>query len=285
MRPNYVIIGNVTKDNLPQGAILGGTSSYAAVTAYKLEKQVGLVTRIGPDIPSLEILNGINLEAIQHTHSTTFENIYENGSRRQKLWDLSGPLAMEHVPDSWEQAPVIHLAPIAQEMSPAIIENFSNSLVGLTLQGWLRGRDQDCNVILQPHPALETWLPHVDVAVMSRADVFGDETLLTHYLTSVKVGVLTLGPEGCMVYHQGETIHVPVEPAAEVDPTGAGDIFSAAFLVAFYKSQDVVYSAQFANACASLSVGRVGVQGTPILSEVESHLNEMYKTGASHFTP
>ncbi len=50
--PDYLLVGNVTKDNIPQGAILGGTCSYSAVTAHKLAQRVALVTRTGPDIPS-----------------------------------------------------------------------------------------------------------------------------------------------------------------------------------------------------------------------------------------
>lgn len=276
MNPNYLIIGNVTKDIIPDGAILGGTASYSAVAAHKLAKQVGLVTRVGPDIPSLDVLDGIQTEAILHTHSTTFENIYENGRRRQMLWDFSGQLTLDHVPTAWRNAPIVHLAPIAQDYSPSLSKHFGNSLICVTIQGWLRAQDDQCNVIFQPHADLEAWLPKIDVLVMSRADVFGDETLLNRYLTLVKLGVETIGPEGCVIYHNSEKTHVAVKPAEEVDPTGAGDIFAAAFFIKYHETKDAVQAAQFANACASMSVGRIGVLGTPTLAEVEARVVEMY---------
>lgn len=273
---DYLLIGNITKDNTPQGPILGGTSSYSAVTAYKLEQRVALVTRAGPDIPSLDILDGIQVKCLSHSRSTTYENIYQDGVRTQKLLAVSGSLSSEDVPQAWRDAPIVHLAPIAQEISPALSAQFPNSLVGATIQGWVRGRDERDTVIYEPHPELETWLPQIDILVMSRADAWGDEKLLGHYLTSVKLGIETLGQEGCLVYHRGQTTHVPVEPAEEVDPTGAGDIFAAAFFVEYHKTRDFVKAAQFANACASMSVGRVGVQGTPSLAEVRARAAEMY---------
>jgi sugar/nucleoside kinase (ribokinase family) len=276
--PDYLIIGNVTRDNTPQGPILGGTSSYAAVTAHKLGAHVGLVTRVGPDIPALDVLDGIEVvEYKSHDYSTTFENIYHDGVRTQKLLALSGPLTLEHVPLSWRESAIVHLAPIAQEFSPSLARHFQNSLIGATIQGWLRGRDAQQTVIYEAHPDLEGELPTIDILVMSLADVFGDRDLLVHFLTMAKIGVETLGPEGCLIYQDGQTTHVPVEPVAEVEPTGAGDIFAAAFFIEYGKTNNLLRAAQFANACASISVGRVGVQGTPSLAEVLQRMEEMYR--------
>ena len=274
--PDYLVVGHVTKDNTPTGSILGGTCSYAAVAAYKLAQRVAIVTCVGPDIPSLDILAGIQIECCLDGVSTTFENVYRAGVRHQKLLAVSEPLSIENIPQAWREAPVVHLAPIAQEISPALSEKFPHSLVCATIQGWLRGRDSQNNVIYQPHPELDTWLAQIDVLVMSLEDVLGDRDQLTHFLTSVKLGVETIGPRGCLIYRQGQTIHVPVEPAEEVDPTGAGDIFAAAFFIKYQQTGDFVKAAQFANACASLSVGRVGVQGSPSLPEVERRIVEIY---------
>ena len=278
LTPTYLIIGNITKDNTPQGPILGGTSSYSAVTAKKLGATVGLVTRAGPDIPSLDILAGVEVERLPHHASTTFENIYHQGQRTQKLLAQSGSLSIDDVPLAWRDAPLVHLAPIAQEYSPALSQHFPNSLIGATAQGWLRGRDDRNTVIYHPHPDLTAWLSQIDILVMSLADVFGDRERLAQILTSVTVGVETLGPAGCLVYYNDQTVAIPVEPVEEVDPTGAGDIFAAAFFMEYQKTDCYLKAAQFANACASMSVGRVGVQGTPTLAEVRKRVLEMYST-------
>jgi len=235
-----------------------------------------MVTSAGPDIPALDVLRGIQVECLPHPHSTTFENIYTNGARQQKWWANSRPLTVADIPPRWRNAPVVHLAPLSQEMSPSLCAQFPNSLVGVTMQGWLRGKDAEHNVIYRPHKELETWLPHIDALVLSLSDFFGDEAALIRTLTAVKVGVETLGPAGCRIFHNGQVVHVPVEPHDEVDPTGAGDIFAAAFFIKYHQTKDCVRAAQFANACASLSVGKVGLTGVPTLERVTHRAARLY---------
>jgi hypothetical protein len=273
---DYLIIGHVAKDNTPDGAILGGTCSYSALTACQLGQRTVAVTSYGPDVPSLALLAGIEIEARPSGQSTIFENVYEEGRRYQKWLTSSASLSLDDVPPAWRETPIVHLAPIAQETSPAMCGHFPQSLVCVTMQGWLRGQDAQHNVIYQPHPDLEAWLSQIDVLVLSLADVLGDQTALTHFLTSAKLGVETLGPEGCRVYHERQVTHIPVKPEVEVDPTGAGDIFAAAFFIQYHKTGDYIKAAQFANACASLSVKNRGMESIPDLPAVEAHYKTLY---------
>lgn len=229
---DYLIIGHVAKDIIPNRAILGGTCCYAPMTARNLGQ------------------------------STTFENIYRDNIRHQKWLASADRLSLDHVPPAWRSVPIVHLVPLAQEMSPAMCGDFPGSLLCVTIQGWLRGRDEHCNVIYDPHPELEPWLASIDVLVLSLEDVFGDRALLTHLLTTARLGIETLGPAG--------------QPEIEVDPTGADDIFAAAFLVRYIATGDYAKAAQFSNACASLSVRKRGVAGIPSHPEVEAHLAELY---------
>lgn len=274
--PDYLIIGHVTKDNIPNGAILGGTCSYAGLTALNLGQRTAAVTSFGPDIPSMAVLEGMEFKNVPHSESTTFENSYKNGVRHQKWLGTAGSLSLEDIPPAWRNTPIVHLAPMAQELSPIMCGHFPHSLTCVTIQGWLRGRDENDKVIYQPHPELEAALGCIDILVLSLADLVGDRAAADHLLTSVKIGVETLGPDGCLVYHQGQMTHIPVQPEIETDPTGAGDIFAAAFFIRYQQTLDIVKAAQFANACASLSVRKVGMASVPTLAEVENHLIELY---------
>jgi len=274
--PDYLIIGHILKDNIPGGAILGGTASYAGLTAANLGQYTAALTSYGPDIPPLTPLNNIKIKAIPAAQSTTFENVYRDGMRHQKWLASSAPLSTDQIPRAWRNAPIVHLAPMVQELSPNMCGQFRNSLVCVTLQGWLRGQDDQHNVIFQPHPDLEKWLPHIDILVLSLADVQGDRDTLDHFLNTVQLGVETLGSEGCRVYHRGTTTHIPVKPLEEVDPTGAGDIFAAAFFIRYQQTRDFIDAAQFANACASLSVKGAGVESVPSLAEVEKQMETVY---------
>jgi sugar/nucleoside kinase (ribokinase family) len=85
--------------------------------------------------------------------------------------------------------------------------------------------------------------------------------------------VVTLGDRGCDVYRQGsrEPFHSPAfKWAVEVDPTGAGDVFAAAFLWHLHKSGgDWRTAADWANCVASFVVEKRGVGGVPKLEAVE----------------
>ncbi len=273
---DYLIIGNITADIISDGAILGGTSSYSAVTAHRLGQRVGIVSRVGGNTPPLGVLDGIVLHAVTAEHTTTFQNVYENGVRFQKWLADGGPLSLADIPQNWRTAPIVHLAPIAQELSPALCAAFPESLVGVTVQGWLRGKDAENSVRYQPHPELFKWIHHADIVVLSLNDFFGDRREMERLLAEVPLGVETLGADGCMVYHDGRKDHVPVDAQAEVDPTGAGDIFATAFFVRFAASHNWLEAAQFANACASLSVTRLGVLGVPTLDEVRTQRDILY---------
>ena len=104
-RPNYLVIGHVAKDRMPGGAILGGTVSYAALTAHKLCQRTAAVTSYGPDLPSLAALDGVEIKNIPHPHSTRFENIYEAGGRRQIWTATASQLSLESVPVAWRKTP------------------------------------------------------------------------------------------------------------------------------------------------------------------------------------
>ena len=94
-------------------------------------------------------------------------------------------------------------------------------------------------------------------------------------LTSAGLAVETLGSEGCRVFQHGRVISVPVRPEPEIDPTGAGDIFAAAFFIRFRETGEAVEAARFANACAALSVRKTGLSGVPGSAAVKAHYDRI----------
>ena len=89
----------------------------------------------------------------------------------------------------------------------------------------------------------------------------------TSYTSSVLV--VTTGSAGCCVYSGGVKQVFKADPVAEVDPTGAGDIFATAFFVMLHQTGDLALSANFANCFAAPSVTRAGLASTPSRQEVE----------------
>lgn len=69
---------------------------------------------------------------------------------------------------------------------------------------------------------------------------------------------ITLGPDGCLVYRDGETQKVGGFPAKVHDTVGAGDAFAAAFLHGYHHNWPPQRAARFANALGSIVASRAG---------------------------
>jgi sugar/nucleoside kinase (ribokinase family) len=62
---------------------------------------------------------------------------------------------------------------------------------------------------------------------------------------------------------------------SEVDPTGAGDIFAAAFFARLYTTRDPWEAGRFATHLAAFSVTRHGLEGVPTREEIDLCLTEI----------
>jgi sugar/nucleoside kinase (ribokinase family) len=88
-----------------------------------------------------------------------------------------------------------------------------------------------------------------------------------------RIVVLKRGAAGCMVYAGEERLDVPGFDVDEVDPTGAGDCFNAAFVVGLEDGWPLERVARFANAAGALAVTKRGpLEGAPTRWEIEALL-------------
>ena len=88
-----------------------------------------------------------------------------------------------------------------------------------------------------------------------------------------RVVVLKLGPRGSAAVTRSGVVEVPAYLVEEVDPTGAGDVFNAAFIYGVLTGWDLEKVLRFANAAAAVKVKRRGpMEGPRSLGEVEEVL-------------
>jgi sugar/nucleoside kinase (ribokinase family) len=137
----------------------------------------------------------------------------------------------------------------------------------------MRRWDADGRVSSKPWQDAERVLSRVDVLVFSEQDVGGDEVLIQRYLELAQTGVVTRGRRGATVFSAGSCRHFPAFRAHEVDPTGAGDVFAAAFMVRLRETGDPFEAAPFANCAASFSIEGPGVSAVPSRRQVEERLS------------
>ena len=271
---DFLIIGHIVRDVVPNGYTLGGTATYISLAVRNLGRRPGIVTRLAPDFVIPDILDGIAVHRIDSTHTTTFHNIYKDGHREQFLLERADDLQPSDVPAEWRTAPIVHLGPLAREVDARFAQLFPGALVGVTPQGWLRKWDETKRIRMRPWEEAPDILPHVDVLVLSEEDLNGNIELMDDYVRMTRIAVMTLGARGCLVFANGEKRLVHGYPAREVEPTGAGDVFAGAFLVRLQETDDPFESARFANATASFSVEAPGITGIPTRAQVEQRLNE-----------
>ena len=270
----YLVIGHVAHDLTPEGYRLGGTAAYSALTARALGVKVGIVTASGPET-SLLSLKDIPVISLDTPQSTTFENIYTDHGRIQYLRAQATRIDFDTVPTTWRNSPIIHLGPIADEMEPVLPASFQPSLLGLTPQGWMRQWDAEGRVSLREWNHSETALANAGAVAISREDVNGNDELIEHMAHQTRILAVTEGPAGSVLYWNGDRRRFRAPEVREVDPTGAGDIFAAAFFIRLLNTRDPWEAARFATQLASCSVTRVGLEGIATPREIEECMMEV----------
>lgn len=272
--PDYLVIGHVTRDLVAGGGCrIGGTATFAAMTARALGYSVAVLTSADGALPLEATLDGIALHVVPAASSTTFENIYYNGRRRQYLRGVAAPLEPEHVPAAWRGARIVHLGPLAQEIGPAMVDHFpAAALIGVTPQGWLRRWDDTGLVAPRPWASAAHVLRRADAMVLSLEDVGGDQAELERYLSLARLAAVTQSWQGAVLHCGGRSMSFPAYNVPEVDPTGAGDVFAAAFFIRLSETGDPEEAARFANAAASYSVQGEGCSTIASREAVEERL-------------
>jgi len=265
---DYLIVGHVTQDLIDDHSWrLGGTASYAGLTAAALGHQVGVLTSCSPEL-DLAALKELHVSIIPSKHNTTFRNLQTETGRQQLLFHRAQPLTAEMVPEAWRNASIVHLGPVADEVDPQIYTAFSPSLLCLTPQGWLRQADNMGQVSKRKWLYSQELLQAADAVVLSLEDLDGDEAEVETLAEVCSLLVITENAQGARVYWNGDARRFPAPKVKLEDDTGAGDIFAACFFHQLYKTNDPWEAARFAVQIAAWSVTRRHLESIPRPQEI-----------------
>jgi 1D-myo-inositol 3-kinase len=280
-RPDYLVIGHVAKDRLPDGGSRpGGTVTYSSLAVQRLGLQAAVVTACAPEdedllVPLREA--GVWVAAVPSTHTTSFRNVYdEHGHRTQYLLGQADAIQWADIPTEWRGTPIVHLGPVAQELPADMPARFPYCLLGITPQGWMRTWDGEGRVAHSAWPvhAALNGLPDNACMVLSIEDLDYHPELVGHYVNLAPVVVITSGYEPAVLYRGGDSVTVPAFQANSVDPTGAGDVFAAALMVYLHRTGDLVRAARYAHAAAAFCIEGEGIEGLPTAGMVERRVAE-----------
>ena len=267
--PDFLVVGNITRDREPGGYRLGGTASYAALTASRLGMRVAVLTSFAADIDvDLDSeLPGVEVAGTTTGTTTTFENVYDGRGRRQRVHALAGQISPAQLPVEWKYCPVVLLGPVTNELDPSFAALFPGSIMGISPQGWLRQWDRD-GWVSPRYWSGEGVVDRADVVVLSEHD-YVSWAPPNSWGESEAVLVVTQGERGAILTCPAGRFRIPPYPALSQDTTGAGDVFAAAYLVSYYRSRDPLAAALYASCAASLSTEEDGLAGVPTAEQIE----------------
>ncbi len=268
---DYLLIGHITCDLLPDGEIVGGTVAYSGRVAKALGYKTAVLTSCHPSYHGLSALDGMEVEVIPSENTSTFENVYTTNGRIQTLHHVAKKITAADVPVKWPDPAIVHLAPLTNEVDPAIIRQFPNSIIGLTPQGWMRQWDENGRITAKPWQDAAKYIPFADVVILSQEDLLTPNMVFDYWDWS-NILVITCGPKGAIVFQEDRAEWIPTIEVQEVEATGAGDVFAAAYLFRYHQTKDPIEAARFANIIASYSVTQTGVDN------IEEIIREKYKT-------
>ena len=228
---DFLAIGNLTRDTTPQGFRLGGTVSFAAVTARRLGWRPGVLTRasldgLEPDgrpekagtrrttgLPGTP-LAGIPVHLMPSPVTTTFTNIYTERGRTQVIEAVADPVTPDGLPSEWAETPVVLLGSIAREIPPSWADMFPPSLLGIAPQGHMRSWDAAGHVLPARWENAGPLLRRADAVIVSREDVGGDDAYIAELAAQTRLLIVTDGWHGATVYENDEVTRIPARGCA-----------------------------------------------------------------------
>jgi sugar/nucleoside kinase (ribokinase family) len=118
-------------------------------------------------------------------------------------------------------------------------------------------------------------LARAGAVVISSEDVEGNDELIEHMAHQTRVLAVTESAAGAVLYWNGDRRRFRAPEVKEIDATGAGDVFAAAFFIRLFKTHDPWEATRFATLLASCSVTRPGLEGIATPREIEECLMEV----------
>jgi sugar/nucleoside kinase (ribokinase family) len=269
-RPVALVVGHVTLDVAPDAAVPGGSAYYAAHALAGLGADVRVLTSAGPDFPpgALHAARGrLVAHVVSAPGTTRFLNVAgTSGRRSQRVLAAARPLHPADLPAGWLAPDLLLLAPVVGELHPgALLRAVRARVVGLCVQGLVRDVRPDGEVA--PRRLDPAGLAGIDAAFLGDDEAAGQPDLPDLLADALPVVAWTHGARGSEVRAGGRTVRVGVHPAREVDPTGAGDVYAAAFLLALAGGAEPDEAARLGAAAASIAVEGRGGDALPRIGD------------------
>jgi len=284
MDRSLLALGNIDRSrNITRfgDEIVYGGGTYSAITARKLDYASAILTKGDATLDAcIGQLKGMGIEVFLEEDKSTLEvvNDRRSGVWKQRILSTTGKINF----DIDRKFDIIHVNPLFKEVDQELLGRVRKNcrLLSLDIQGILRN-ERNGMMYLEKLEERAAWLEGIDVVHLSdsESDFVSDKSNpeeICRDLKSLgpKIILYTMGAAGSYVLGR-EFNKIPAFKVDEVDPTGAGDVYSVAFDIFYSETRDEKASAFFSSAAASFCVEGFGYKNIQPRERVEERFKQL----------
>ena len=270
-------IGEILWDMLPSGKALGGAPANFAYHATRLGEEGWAVSAIGKDALGREIMDIVTEKRLKNVISITDKPTgtvqVELDARGVPTYTIMEGVAWDHIPFTPEmealaqRADAVCFGSLVQRMaSRESVLRFFRATRPETLKVFDINLRQHyyTREVLEESLRIADILKINDEEIRIVADMFGlggDDVAVSRALIdryALRLVILTKGAEGSEVITADDTLPQPAGDAEVVDTVGAGDSFTAAFVVAYLRGKSLADAQRLASDTAAYVCSRKG---------------------------
>ncbi len=275
MNKRILAIGMATIDYIitpsDEYSQLGGAVFYQTATLNQLKTPSISIISIGKDDEKL--LKDLENTVVIPTEKTMkYSNIYDkNLKRRQKATLPQNTILPSDISISLENINSVLLSPLSPtDIPPQTITFFKERGIRtiLSAQGYLRKTDDDRNIIDRKWKNIELYLKDTDILFLDENEAkksfninrITDETV--HKIVrkyELEQIIITKAEKGSTIYTKNQRYSIPaIKTEKEIDATGLGDTYIAAYISKLEECNDIYLAGMFASITAKEKLECIG---------------------------